>query len=283
MFTSISDHYFSMTKAEKKVADYVMQHRTEVQYMSISELAEECGVADATISRFCRDLGLRGYNDFKLSLATAAAKPRSNAIPSDYAEGEITDDDCFSDMCQKIFSSNVTALTQSMQKLDEGRINAAADMLYRANRVYCMGQGGSLTIAQEACSLFSTVASQFYIIQDSHLQAAAVSLLTDQDAVLYFSYSGATRDMMDVVRLCRAQGTKVILVTRFAKSPGAAYADCILLCGANESPLQHGSVPARMAQLFVVDVLFNAFVRRDPEAAERNRACVANALVDKHL
>ncbi len=283
MFTSINDHYFSMTKAEKKVADYVMQHRIEVQYMSISELAAECGVADATISRFCRDLGLKGYNDFKLSLATAAATPRSDAIPADYAEGDVAADDNFSNMCQKLFSANVTALTQTMQKLDEAHMQRAADMLYNADKVYCLGQGGSLTIAQEACSLFSTVSSHFFIIQDSHLQAAAVSLLTKRDVVLYFSYSGATKDMMDIMRLCKTQGTRVILISRFARSPGVAYADCVLLCGTNESPLQHGSVPARVAQLFVVDVLFNELMRRDPGTAEHNRERIATALTDKHL
>ena len=54
IFETISSQYFQLTNSEKKVADYVLRHRIDVQYMSISELAEECTVADATISRFCR-------------------------------------------------------------------------------------------------------------------------------------------------------------------------------------------------------------------------------------
>ena len=42
--------------------------------MSISELAYESGVAEATISRFCRRLKLKGYNAFKLAVAKATAE-----------------------------------------------------------------------------------------------------------------------------------------------------------------------------------------------------------------
>ena len=75
IFETISSQYFQLTNSEKKVADYVLAHRMDAQYMSISELAEECAVADATISRFCRRLGLGGYNTFKLELAKAPTAP----------------------------------------------------------------------------------------------------------------------------------------------------------------------------------------------------------------
>ena len=50
IFETISSQYFQLTNSEKKVADYVLAHRMDAQYMSISELAEECAVADATIA-----------------------------------------------------------------------------------------------------------------------------------------------------------------------------------------------------------------------------------------
>ena len=66
VFDAISNQYFQLTNAEKRVADYVLGHRQQAHRKSISELAEACGVADATVSRFCRRLGFGGYNAFKL-------------------------------------------------------------------------------------------------------------------------------------------------------------------------------------------------------------------------
>ena len=71
-FEKISNAYYSLTAAEKKVADYVIIHQQESQYMSISELAEACGVAEATVSRFSKRLGYKGYNAFKLAAISAS-------------------------------------------------------------------------------------------------------------------------------------------------------------------------------------------------------------------
>ena len=76
---------------------------------------------------------------------------------------------------------------------------------------------------------------------------------------------------------------KCILVTRYPKSPGAELADVVLECGSNEGPLQLGSVAARMAQLYLVDLLFSEVSRRDMETIRARRKQVAEALGEKHL
>ena len=52
--------YYQLTAAERRVADYVLAQHAQVQFMSITQLADECGTAEATISRFCRSLKLKG-------------------------------------------------------------------------------------------------------------------------------------------------------------------------------------------------------------------------------
>ena len=59
----------SLTKSGTIVADYLVQHAEDAQYLSISSLAKACGVAEATIFRFCRSLGFDGYNEMKIALA----------------------------------------------------------------------------------------------------------------------------------------------------------------------------------------------------------------------
>ena len=69
--------YYQLTTAERKVADYVLTQHHQVQLMSITQLADECGTADATISRFCRSLKLKGFNAFKLELARHSASTQT--------------------------------------------------------------------------------------------------------------------------------------------------------------------------------------------------------------
>lgn len=275
----ISDEYYQLTTAERKVADYVVTHQRDTQFMSISDLAEACGVAEATVSRFCRRLKYKGYNAFKLAVANSAAQHPGELFLS----GEISAEDNVPDLCQKLYSAEVDALSQTLSLIHPENVLAAADILTHAKRVLCMGQGGSMIMAEEAAHLFSTAMPGFTPVGDSHLQVIAAATLTPEDAVLFFSYSGATRELLDLLSVVRERQARIILVTHFPKSPAAGFADVILQCGANEGPLQLGSVPARMAQLFLLDVLFTEVCRRNEDSAKEVRRRVADALSSKHI
>lgn len=279
VFQKVSSEYYQLTTSEKKVADYVIGNRHNTQFMSISELAEECGVAEATVSRFCRTLGYKGYNAFKLAVANSAVQGVGEYLPT----GEPSPEDSIQEMCQKLYGNDIEALAQTLALVRPENVAAAGAILEKAGRVLCMGQGGSMIMAMEAAHLFSTAFPNFQPVYDSHLQTIAAATLTPRDAVLFFSYSGSTRELLDLLEVVREQGAKVILVTHFPKSPAAAFADVILQCGANEGPLQLGSVAARIAQLFVIDVLF-AEVCRHTEGDSRNaRERVAGVLAAKHI
>ncbi len=283
IFTLIGNNYYHFTATEKKVADYVLSNRTGVQYMSISELADECGVAEATISRFCRRLSLRGYSAFKLALAKAVVTEQGDAQPEGAGEAEITAQDSVTELGRKLCVLETAAITQGLELIRAEQITKAVDLLWNAKRVICIGQGGSMIMAMEAAHLFSTVSTQFMAVQDSHIQSSTVALLAPGDVLLFFSYSGSTKNIVELMELAHSRGASIILITRFSRSPGAAKSDVVLQCGANEGPLQLGSVPARMAQLFLVDLLYHEFIRRDPEGAAEKQERIAEALTEKHL
>ena len=279
VFDKINTEYYELTSAEKKVADYVVIHQQQTQFMSISELAEEAGVAEATISRFCRRLGYKGYGAFKLAIANATAVVGGWSPQS----GEVCPADSVEEMARKVYENDLAAMSQTRELIDPEAIRKAADLIMSAARVLCMGQGGSMILSQECAHLFSTVQPNFTAVVDSHLQAIAAVQLTPGDLVIYFSYSGSTEDLVRNLRIVRERKARVILVTRFPKSPGSVYADVVLQCGSREGPLQGGSVAARVAQLYLLDVLFEEVCRRDPEGAHLRREAMAEALSDRHL
>ncbi len=287
IFTRISNGYFRFTTAEKKVSDFILANKTRVQYISISELAEECGVADATITRFCRRLKLQGYTAFKLALAKAVAETQNSTMPEPPGIQSVPEtaalSDPISDLARNCRNIQVEAIFQGMSVLQPESVTRAVDLLEKARRVICMGQGGSMIMAMEAAHLFSNVSTRFVAVQDSHLQLRTIALLDREDAVLFFSYSGSTKEIVELMDLAHTRGAAVILVTRFARSPGVERADVVLLCGSNEGPLQLSSVPAQIAQMYVMDVLYHEFIRRNPELAARRQESIAEALAVRHL
>ena len=280
VYEQISKKYYELSAAEKKIGDYVLSHQGKTQLMSISELAEASDVSEATVTRFCRKLGCGSYNEFRLEVAKHAAARGRVTNP---LSGEVYETDSFSEVCSKLYNANVSAMTQTLELVKPEQYIKAADLIEAAKKVVCMGQGGSMIIAEECAHLFSTTGSKFSAIADSHYQIVTAATMDEGDVILFFSYSGATKDMMDTLRVAGKRGGKVILVTHFPNSPGAKYADVILQCGADESPLQLGSIGARIAQLYLMDILFSEVCRRNLDKCRERRSMIADALTEKHL
>ena len=86
-------------------------------------------------------------------------------------------------------------------------------LLHSARQVFCLGQGGSMLVANDICARFAGITNKFRTAGDSHMQVMAASLMTEEDVVLFVSYSGATRDMIETLRTAKAAGAKIILLT----------------------------------------------------------------------
>lgn len=268
--------YYQLAPAERKVADYVLAQHDQIQFMSITQLADECDVADATISRFCRSLELKGFASFKMALArhTIPSKDKATAsINTKTTEGR----------CHEVGRLAHEAVQQTVDLLQPQQIKTAVKLFEKASRIMCIGSGSSMILASECANLFSTVTDKFFAVADTHTQISTLATMGKNDIIFLFSYSGATTSGIRILELAKARGIRCILITRFSKSPAAKIADVVLCCGSNEGPYQFGSVPAKIAQLVIVDFLFQEYFHRNQESCEKNRLQIGAALAEMHF
>ena len=98
--------------SEKTVAEFVLRNPEQVMQMSISEAARDVGVGESTVIRFCRALGYKGYQEFKLRLAQDLVEP------VEYIHENISFVDSTGDLAQKVFQTNIKAVEDTMKALD---------------------------------------------------------------------------------------------------------------------------------------------------------------------
>ena len=267
--------YYQLTATERKVADYVLAQPEQVKFMSITQLADECGTADATISRFCRSLKLKGFNAFKIELARHSA-----GTP---AAQEHHDTDTLPGRARESGRLAKDAVDQTVELMEPNQVERAVELIEKASRCICIGSGGSVIMATTFAHLFSTVTGKFQAISDSHMQMSAVATMGKDDIIFLFSYSGATNAGLQILELAKSRGIRTILITRFSKSPAAKLADVVLRCGSNEGPFQSGSIAAKVAQLIVMDVLYQEYCHRNRAECDENIQSIASALSDMHV
>ena len=266
-----------LTRSGHVVADYLLQHADEAQYLSISSLARECNVAEATVFRFCRALGFDGYHEMRIALAQA------NATGTMSSQRELQPGASTETLFEHASARLFTAINGTQNALSAEAVDEAARMLREAKQVFCFGQGGSMLLANDICARFASLSTKFRTSGDSHLQLLTASLMNEADVVLFVSYSGATRDMMETLRTAKAAGAKIILLTHYEDSPGASLADVVLRCGAQESPLDSGSIPIKVAVLYVGEVLVLRYILDSPEQANTAQELTSEVLTLKML
>src|SRR5690606_6288137 len=159
----------------------------------------------------------------------------------------------------------------------------AIDYLIGADRLLFFGVGSTLITAMEAKVKFMRITNKAECTFDSHLQMMSAALISERDVSVIMSCSGSTTDNIEVAKNAKERGATVISITRFVKSPLTSYSDITLLCGANEGPLQGGSLSAKISQLYLLDVLYTEYFKRAKEQSIANKENTAAAVSEKLL
>ena len=188
--------YYQLTTAERRVADYVLAQYAQVQFMSITQLAEECGIAEATVSRFCRSLRLKGFNAFKIELAkhSVGAPSRVQPQPENSLGGRTAE----------VARLAVDAVNHTVELVDQSQVLRAVELFEKSPHVMCIGSGGSMILASAFANMFAMADPKFYAVADSHTQLSSAATMGKEDMIVLFSYSGATTSGVQVLELALA-------------------------------------------------------------------------------
>lgn len=272
---NIHSNLNGLTKAEQKVAQYILDNASDIIYHSVTELAEKADVGETTVLRLCRKLKFQGFQDFKLSLAQDLVKPIDNL------HQEITEDDDSTALNKKIIANHIRTLEQTRELAVSDQLGKAINALLRARCIYFFGVGSSGLTAMQAAHSFSRIGKLSSAKVDTHFQAMEAALMTKDDVAVGISISGSTKDTIENLTLAKKTGATVIAITSNARSPITKVADISLLMIARENPLQGSSLSAKISQLAVIDILNVAVSLQMKDEALKTREITARAISEK--
>ncbi len=275
MLLRLREAQSNLTSSEERIAREVLGRPREVLLESVTELAQRAGVGEATVIRFCRRLGCRGYQEFKLLVA------QDLAVPASDTSTEIGPQDDTMEMLRKIKQADVAALEATVAMSDGARLARAADALHRALRIQTIGSGSSGITAAEAQYKFLRLGKSVFFSPDTHLQLVYASQLSATDTVLVFSRTGSTKDSVDIARTAHATGATVVSITRNEKTPLSRQTDIVLTVPGAEWPSGSGTLRVKLAQLLVLDVLYNEMLRLMGPVGPQSLRISAEAVADR--
>lgn len=263
----IEQHKINYTKSENKLYDYIKDNFDKVIYYSLTEMADVCEVGEATVLRYCRKLGFKGYQDFKFAVAQELSL-------MDKFDNEDT-------YIQKVRNNMIQAINDTHQLVDASSLQGAIDKIDSSNDVVVFGIGLSGISGLDMKSRFLRIGKNISVVADSHFQVMRACSVNKDTVVIAISLTGSTKDIVDAVSLAKENGAYTISITNYIKSPLTKYSDLVLLSSAKENPLDGGTLVSKISQLYIIDLICTGVAMKNYEKSQNNRALIAEAISDK--
>ena len=237
-----------LRKSERKVADYVLKHASDVMLMRIVDLAQEAAVSEPTVVRFCRAIGCQSFQEFKLGLA------QQLAVSPNLRLNEINAADSPLEYATKIFNTSIEALGRVRDTINATELNHAVDAISKAGQIAFFGFGGSGAVAVDAQHKFFRLGISTHAYSDPHIQHMAALSVSEGDVVVCISESGRTTALQNAAQLIQRQNATVIALAP-SGSPISNIADIPLCVDIRTENDAFAHQTSRIAHLLLIDAL----------------------------
>lgn len=218
----IQEAYHTLTKTQRKVAEYLIDNPSKITLMSADQIAKACGVGEATVIRFARSLGYSGYSQMKdefqraLIVNLSSSKKVEDGLKK--TESETVLKELLRTHLEVCNEMDVSELTKSLKR--------AAQLLKDSKDVYVFGEGAALVPALELSFwlnrfgkktwLFGTTGRSFF----EHIVN-----LSKNDVSVGFAYRKINFELRILFAETRKRGGKNILFTDQMLNPLNELAD----------------------------------------------------------
>ena len=251
----IRDNMNSLSDAEKVVGEYILDNLEHTVTLPISELSERSNVSRSTWVRFSKSIGYSGFKHLKREIV----RQMNNASPpvsKTNSFTDVTNHDTCEQACLHIKNNAVNSLEQTYNIIDYNSLSAVAELILHARMVCLFGVGASGLVANDLYNKLLRIGLPVIYTNDFHTNIAAISAMTKGDVMVFFSYSGKTKEIVEMASLAKDMGCTIVAITKLGRSELVKLADYLLYTTAFEEEVRVAAMSSRIAQLFLVDALF---------------------------
>ena len=242
----IESNYDNFTTMEKGIADFFIKNRKKMDF-SAKAISEMLFVSEASLSRFAKKCGYRGYREFIYQ----------------YEENFVEKKESITGNTRMVLNTYQELLNKSYNLVDESQIARVRKFLSKASRVFVCGIGSSGLAAQEMKLRFMRIGVDIDAISESDLMRMQAVFLNDSSLAIGISISGEKEEVLFALKEAHKRKARTILVTAKNKESFDEYCDEVVLIPSLVH-LNHGNVISpQFPVLVMLDIWYSYYVEQD--------------------
>ena len=241
----------SFFDTEKKIGDYIVRNPKKVVDMTVGELAKECGVSEASVSRFCKRIELKGFHHLKISLARELVDAKDDGEIS----GHISVDDMEGSL-RGILSNKMEELRQTVAMIDREKLKKILDVINNADTVLMAAVGNTIPVAMDGAYKLNQIGIRAMSTPIWETELGYSYNLTDKDIVVAISNSGESTGVIQILEAAKSRGAVAISITNNARSSVAELSTYHITTATREKLFLDGYCFSRVSATMVIEIIY---------------------------
>ena len=241
----------SFFDTEKKIGDYIVRNPKKVVDMTVGELAKECGVSEASVSRFCKRIELKGFHHLKISLARELVDAKDDGEIS----GHISVDDMEGSL-RGILSNKMEELRQTVAMMDSEELKKILDVINNADTVLMAAVGNTIPVAMDGAYKLNQIGIRAMSTPIWETELGYSYNLTDKDVVVAISNSGESTGVIQILEAAKSRGGVAISITNNARSSVAELSTYHITTATREKLFLDGYCFSRVSATMVIEIIY---------------------------
>jgi DNA-binding MurR/RpiR family transcriptional regulator len=241
-----------------RLAAWLLEQRGQIVDLPISRFAQETGVTETTIVRFCKGVGYSGYRELRLALVQSVGIAKGLQVGAEERIAPKAGDGSLLSLAKKIVARNTDVLMWTPQLLDEQSLERAIGALSKATMVYLVGFGSSAPIALDLYQRLLRLGIRAISCSDPHILTIITTNLEPGAVLFGITYSGKSRDLVDALKAAKERKATTVVLTSNGGAAAARLADILIISAVQPEMKARETVATRISQLAIVDILYTA-------------------------
>lgn len=239
-------------ESERKIGTYIIQHTAKVVDMTVGELAQACGVSDASVSCFCKKIDMKGFHHLKITLAKEISERGKE-------EEEVSNHISVNDIGQSlknILANKVMEITQTVSMMDIKQLHEILDKLNTAKTVQFFAVGNTIPVAIDGAFKLNQIGVPAVSGTIWETQIGYTYNMTADDVVIAISNSGESTAVLRALEAARSAGATTISITNSEKSSAAQLSDYHITTATREKLFLDGYCFSRVSATTMIEILY---------------------------
>lgn len=242
----------SFFESERKIGTYIIQHKAEVVDMTVGELAQACGVSDASVSRFCKKINMKGFHHLKITLAKEISE---KGIEEEEVSNHISVNDIEQSL-KNILANKVTEITQTVSMMDAKQLSEILNKLNMARTVQFFAVGNTIPVAIDGAFKLNQIGIPAVSGTIWETQIGYTYNMTAEDVVIAISNSGESTAVLRALEAAKSAGATTLSITNSEKSSAAQLSDYHITTATREKLFLDGYCFSRVSATTVIEILY---------------------------